>query len=90
MCFIKANYLVFADKVDFFNVPQHLSIYKIGSQNNLQLPNGVPTHMFFFPEQHGATQKSIQITNKLVQEEPLNRDSALTMETAYNFMNEEF
>ena len=62
MCFIKANYLVFADKVDFFNVPQHLSIYKI------QLPNGVPTHMFFFPEQYGATQKSIQITNKLMQE----------------------
>ena len=24
--------------------------------------------MFFFPEQYGATQKSIQITNKLMQE----------------------
>ena len=48
--------------------------------------------MFSFPEQYGATQKSIQVTNMLIQEVPtqsglcnVNRST-----TAYNFMNEEF
>ena len=33
--------------------------YKVRSRNNLELPNGVPNHMFSFPEQYGGTQKGI-------------------------------
>ena len=42
--------------------------HKIRSQNNLQLPNGVPTHMFHFSEKYGRTQRSIQATTELLQE----------------------
>ena len=41
--------------------------HRIKSQNNFQLPNGVPNHMLYFPEQ-GGTQNSIQVTFKLLQE----------------------
>ena len=41
--------------------------HNIKSQNNLQLPNGVPTNMLYFLE-HGGTQNGIQVTNKLLQE----------------------
>ena len=45
-----------------------ISHHEIKSQNNLQLPNGAPTHMFYFPEQYGGTQNGIQVTNELLQE----------------------
>ena len=38
------------------------------SQNNLQLPNRVPTHMFSFPEEYGETQKGFQVTTELLHE----------------------
>ena len=66
---------------------------RIGSQNNnLQLSNGVPTHIFSFPEQYGATQKSIQVTNKLMQEVPTQSGLCIASgnTSAYNFMNEKF
>ena len=47
--------------------------HKISSQNDLLLPNSVPTHMFYFPEHYGGTQKGIQV----------NQDSALTMEVLH-------
>ena len=65
---VRANYLMFADiffhlntlQVDFFIVTAAFvnlrnSHHKIKSQNNLQLANGVPTHMFYFQEQYGGT-----------------------------------
>ena len=62
--------------------------HKIKSQNNLQLPNGVPTHMLYFSEQYGGTQKRIQVTNKLLQESFT--QSGLSIDngsTAFNFMD---
>ena len=35
MCFNKAKYLLFADKVDFFKVPQHLLIYVIQQDHKI-------------------------------------------------------
>ena len=35
--------------------------HKIRSQTNLQLLNGIPNHMFYFPEQYGGTQKAIKV-----------------------------
>ena len=62
---------------------------RIGSQYNLQLPNGVPTHMIPFLVQNRATQECSKITNKLIQEIPtqsgLNIANGST--AAYNFMN---
>ena len=48
--------------------------------------------MFSFPEQCGATQKSIQVTTKLMQEVPTQSGlcSAGGNITSYNFMNQEF
>ena len=64
---------------------------RIGTQNNLQLPNGAPT-MFSFLEQYGATQKSIQVTTKLMQDVPTQSRLCIANgnTTAYNFMHEEF
>ena len=36
---------------------------RIGSQYNLQLPNGVPTHVFPFLVQYRATQEYSKVTN---------------------------
>ena len=44
------------------------SCHKIKSPNNLELPNDVPTHIFYFPEQYGGTQNDIQVTNESLQE----------------------
>ena len=41
------------------------SQHKMKPQINLQLPNGVPTHMFCFPEQYGGTKKRYS-SHKLV------------------------
>ena len=48
--------------------------------------------MFSFPEQYVATQKSIQVTTKLMQEVPAQSGLCIAdgNATAYNFMNEEF
>ena len=48
--------------------------------------------MFSFPEQYGATQKSIQVATKLMQEVPTQSGLCIVSgnTTAYNFMNEEF
>ena len=67
------------------------SHHKIKSQCNLQLPNGVPTHMFYFPEQYGGTQNGIQVTSEMLQE--AFTQSVLSIDngsTAFNFMDEEF
>ena len=79
-------------KVSFFNVNGAFvnlwNSHKIKSQNNLQLPNGVPTHMLYFSEQYGGTQKGVQVTNKLLQESFT--QSGLSIDngsTALNFMD---
>ena len=41
--------------------------HRIRSQNNLELPNGVPNHMFSFPEQYRGIQKGIPITTEFLQ-----------------------
>ena len=48
--------------------------------------------MFSFLEQYGATQKSIQITTKLMQEVPTQSGLCIANgnTNAYNFMNVEF
>ena len=48
--------------------------------------------MFSFPEHYGATQKSIQVTNKLMQEVPTQAGLCIAngSTTEYNVMNEEF
>ena len=48
--------------------------------------------MFSFLEQYGATQKSIQVANKLMQEVPTQSGLCIAngKTTAYNFMNTEF
>ena len=55
----------------------------IRSQNNLELPNGVPNHMFSFPEQYRGTQKGIPITTEFLQKVSTNRHSVLIMEVLY-------
>ena len=63
----------------------------IRSQNNLELPNGVPNHMFSFPEQYGGTQKGIPITTEFLQK--VSTESGLSIDngsTVYDFMDEEF
>ena len=42
------------------------SHHKIKSQNNLELPNGVPNYMFYFPEPYAGTQNGIQVANSVV------------------------
>ena len=75
------------DKVKFFNVTAAFvnlwNSHKIKSQTNLQLPNGVPTHVLYFPQQCGGTQNGIQVTNRLLQEAFTQWDSALTMEVLH-------
>ena len=65
------------------------SHHETKSNKNLQLPNGVPTHMFYFSERYGGTQNGIQVTNELLQEaftqSGLNIDK---LSTAFNFMDE--
>ena len=61
------------NNVNFFNVTTTFAIlwnsrHKIKSQNNLELPNDVPTHIFYFPEKYGGTQNDIQVTNESSQE----------------------
>ena len=62
---------------------------RIGSQYNLQLPNGVPTHVFPFLVQYRATQEYSKVTNKLMQEIPTQSGLNITngSTAAYNFMN---
>ena len=80
-------------KVDFFNATTAFvnlwnSHHKIKSQNNLQLPNGVPTHMFHFPEEYRGTENGIQVTNELLQE--AFTQSGLSIgngSTAFNFID---
>ena len=43
-------------------------IRRIRSQNNLELPNSVPKHMFSFQEQYAGTQKGIPVTTEFLQE----------------------
>ena len=65
--------------------------HMIRSQNNLELPNGVPNHMFSFPEQYGETQNGISVTNEFLQE--VSTQSGLSIDnesTMYDFMDEEF
>ena len=38
------------------------------SLNNLELPNGIPNHIFSFPEQYGRTQKDMKVTVEFLQE----------------------
>ena len=101
---LKSKYLMFADicfhlntlQVDFFIVTAAFvnlrnSHHKIKSQNNLQLANGVPTHMFYSQEQYGGTQNGIEVTNELFLE--VFAQSGLSIDngsTAFNFMDEEF
>ena len=65
---------------------------RIKSQNNLQLPNGIPSHMLYFPEQlKGGMQKDIQVTTELLQE--AFTQTGLSIDngsTAFNFMDKEF
>ena len=65
--------------------------HKIKLQNNLQLPNGTPTNVFYFAEQYGGIQIGIQITSELLQE--AFTQSGISIDngsTAFNFMNEDF
>ena len=64
---------------------------KIKLQNNLQLPNGTPTYVFYFPEQCDGIQIGIQITSELLQE--AFTQSGISIDngsTAFNFVNEDF
>ena len=65
--------------------------HKIKLQNNLQLPNGTPTYVFYFPEQCDGIQIGIQITSELLQEAFI--QSGISIDngsTAFNFVNEDF
>ena len=65
--------------------------HKIKLQNNLQLPNGTPTYVFYFPEQCDGVQIGIQITSELLQE--AFTQSGISIDngsTAFNFVNEDF
>ena len=65
--------------------------HRIKSQNNLELPNGVPDHMFSFPEQYGGTQRGIPVTPVFLQE--VSTQSGLSIDngsTVYDLMDEEF
>ena len=65
--------------------------HRIRSQNNLELTNGIPNHMFSFLEQYGGTQNVIPVTTQFLQE--LSTQSALSVDnrsTVYDFMDEEF
>ena len=65
--------------------------HKIKLQNNLQLPNGTPTYVFYFPEQCDGIQIGIQITSELLQE--AFTQSGISIDngsTAFNFVNEDF
>ena len=65
--------------------------YKIRTQNNLELANGIPNNIFSFPEQCGGKQKSISVTNEFLQQ--VSTQSGLSVDkgsTVYDFLDEEF
>ena len=65
--------------------------HKIKLQNNLQLPNGTPTYVFYFPEQCDGIQIGIQITSELLQEAFTQSGISINNgSTAFNFVNEDF
>ena len=51
---------------------------RIRSQNNLELPNGVPNHMLSLREQYGGTQKGITVIAEFLR-------LSIDMETLYKF-----
>ena len=60
-------------------------------QNNLELPNDIPNHIFSFPEQCDGTQKCIKVKTEFSQE--LSTQSGLNIDNrsiVYDFMDEEF
>ena len=42
--------------------------HRIRTQNKLQLPSGVPQHMFQFPEKYGGENKGSPLQNELIEE----------------------
>ena len=63
----------------------------IKSKNNLELPNCVPNHMLYFPEQYGGTQKGIPVTTDFLQEVSTHLGLIIDNGNAvYNFTNQEF
>ena len=83
---------MFAEKVDFFNVRQHLLIHEIGQHHKITYNyQTADLPMLSFLEQFGATQKSIQVTTKLMQEVPTQSRLCIAVgnTTAYNFINQE-
>ena len=65
--------------------------HRIRSQNNLELRNGIPDHMFSSPEQYGGTQNGIPILTVFLQEVSTKSGSSIDNgSTVYDLMGEKF